>query len=55
MIPLKMRRSFWRLGPGWLTGRCGMIFAHCVSLNQNKFVSMALAPINRQAIESMYG
>jgi hypothetical protein len=41
MIPLKIRRSSLRLGPGWLEGKCGTIFAHCSSLNQNKFASMA--------------
>jgi hypothetical protein len=44
MIPLKIRRSSLRLGPGWLEGKCGTIFAHCSSLNQNKFASMAAAP-----------
>jgi hypothetical protein len=41
MIPLRMRRSSLRAGPGWFVGKCGTIFAHCSSLNQNKFASMA--------------
>src|SRR5881398_3214799 len=44
MIPLKMRRSSLRLGPGWLKGKCGTIFAHCSSLNQNKFAPMTCPP-----------
>gem|GEM_PF-4140225 len=31
-----------------------MIFAHCLSLYQNKFVSMALATINCEAIEAKH-
>ena len=43
MIPLKIRRSSSRSGPGWFVGKCGTIFVHCSSLNQNKFESMDLA------------
>src|SRR5271163_2086701 len=44
MIPLKMRRSSLRSGPGWFVGKCGTIFDHCSSLNQNKFESIDLVP-----------
>jgi hypothetical protein len=40
MIPLKIRRSSLRRGPGWLVGKCGSIFAHCSSLNQNQCASI---------------
>jgi hypothetical protein len=36
MIPLKLSRLSLRSGPGWFAGRCGSIFAHCSSLNQNE-------------------
>src|SRR5262249_19897621 len=53
MIPLRMRRSSFRSGPGWFVGRCGMIFAHCSSSNQNKFESIGLGSLQvDQAIES---
>src|SRR6185369_8902606 len=53
MIPLRMRRSSFRSGPGWFVGRCGMIFAHCSSSNQNKFESIRLGSLQvDQAIES---
>src|ERR1700719_714345 len=53
MILLKMRRSSLRSGPGWFVGKCGTIFTHCSSLNQNKFPSMALdLRAVDQAIES---
>jgi hypothetical protein len=44
MIPLKIRRSSFRAGPGWLVGKCGSIFDHCSSLNQNKSALIGLAP-----------
>src|SRR4051812_24111876 len=36
MMPLMMRRSSSRTGPGNPVGRYGSIRAHCRSLNQNK-------------------
>src|SRR5689334_18985257 len=52
MIPLRMRRSSLRSGPGWLIGKCGTIFAHCSSLNQNSVEVIGLAPSPDQAFES---
>jgi hypothetical protein len=43
MIPLNMRRSSLRSGPGWFVGKCGTTFDHCSSVNQNKFESIDLA------------
>jgi hypothetical protein len=56
MIPLRIHRSSFRSGPGWSAGKCGTIFAHCLSLNQNKFASRDLAsqPVD-QALESKHG
>jgi hypothetical protein len=56
MIPLKIRRSSFRSGPGWLVGKCGSIFDHCSSLKQNKSALMGLAPDPvDQALESTHG
>lgn len=33
-MPLMIRRSSWRTGPVWASGRCGAIAAHCASLSQ---------------------
>jgi len=44
MIPLGMRRSSWRCGPGWFVGRYGSIFDHCSSENQNKCESIGQPP-----------
>jgi len=52
MIPLSIRRSSLRPGPGWLRGKCGSIFAHCSSLNQNKFSVSDSAPSCCQVFES---
>jgi hypothetical protein len=43
MMPLRIRRSYLRSGPGWFVGKCGTIFAHCSSVNQTKFASLDLA------------
>jgi hypothetical protein len=44
MIPLKIRRLFRGCGPGRFTGMIGSIFAHCSSLNQNKFARIGWPP-----------
>jgi hypothetical protein len=55
MIPLKMRRSSFRAGPGWLVGKCGSTFDHCSSLNQKKSAPIGLAPQTvDQALESTH-
>ena len=44
MIPLKIRRLFCGFGPGRFMGIRGLIFAHCSSLNQNKFALIGWPP-----------
>jgi DDE family transposase len=46
MTPLKIRRSSFRSGPGWSVGKCGSIFAHCSSLNQNRLALRAFLKQN---------
>jgi hypothetical protein len=43
-IPLKIRRLFCGFGPGRFMGIRGLIFAHCSSLNQNKFFALISWP-----------
>jgi hypothetical protein len=56
IIPPRIRGSSFRSGRGQFAGKCGTIFAHGSSLNQNKFASLDLAsqPVD-QAVESKHG
>jgi hypothetical protein len=44
MIPLKILRLFRGFWPGRFIGMRGLIFAHCSSLNQNKFAHIGRPP-----------